>query len=413
MQKAKQRRHITNLQWFNRILKWSYGRWLRKVYQIEARGLETIQTLRPPYVIVANHVSTRDPFWISSLLPQPVYWVGSDSNMRSSIMRWLLKLVGTIPKAKVIPDIETVNDIVHVIRKQQGIVGLFPEGAQSWNGETLPLVPSTAKLLKLLKVPVLRVIIRGGYFALPRWTWKRRKGPVVLDFSLLFSPEELNKLPVDEIERALIAGLSHNDFTDPVVKDRAYRSSRLAEHLELSLYLCPNCETFGSLRSLKNQLFCNTCGALWRVDPFYRLHTISAPYRSFASIGQWDAWQYGTVVTTAERVLRESPNHPVISDAGVLLLQGHKANPLRRIRTGTLVLFPDRLELATLSGERLAFPLKSLEGITVLKRHLLEFYQGRNLYQVRFPFRYMSARKWTDMMLALQDTILRATGPQG
>ena len=76
-------------------------------------------------------------------------------------MRWLLKLVGTIPKAKVIPDIETVNDIVQVVRRQKGIIGLFPEGAQSWNGSTLPLVPSTAKLLKLLKVPVVQVLIRG------------------------------------------------------------------------------------------------------------------------------------------------------------------------------------------------------------------------------------------------------------
>ena len=402
MQKKKNRRPITNLRWFNHLLKWTYGRWLTKIYHIKTQGLEAVQTLRPPYVIVANHVSTRDPFWISTYIPQPVFWVGSDSNMRSYIMRWLLKLVGTIPKAKAIPDIETVNDIVQVIRRQKGIVGIFPEGAQNWNGETLPLVPSTAKLLKLLKVPVVRVIIGGGYFALPRWTWKRRKGPVILTFSVLFTPKQLKDYPVETISSRLDQALFHNEFDDPAIKNQPYKSSRRAEHLELSLYICANCDTFSSLRSHGNRLFCTACGASWLLDRFYGLKTLSAPYRSFPSISKWDAWQKKTVQTKAQRALRKFPNHPVISDPGVLLLQGHKANPLRRIRTGILVLFHNRLELATLFGERLQFPLHSLEGITVLKRHLLEFYQGRDLYQVRFPFRYMSARKWTDMMLELQ-----------
>lgn len=403
MQAPHRQRRIINLKWFNRLLKWTYGRWLRLVYRIETRGLDAVQALKPPYVIVANHVTTRDPFWISIFMPQPVFWVGSDSNMRTSIMRWLLKLVGTIPKAKVIPDIETVNNIVQVIRRQKGIVGLFPEGAQSWSGGSLPLVPSTAKLLKLLKVPVVRVIIGGGYFALPRWTWKRRKGPVVLTFSVLFTPEQLKALSVEELSQKLDEGLSHNDFTDPDVQNHAYDSARQAEHIELALYLCPNCDSLGSLRSRRTHLHCTACGASWRLDRYYALHTLSAPVRSFDSITAWDAWQTKRVAEIALKAKTEAPHHPVISDAGVLLLQGHKANPLRRIRTGTLVLFPDRLELATLSGERLVFPLHSLEGITVLKRHLLEFYQGRDLYQVRFPFRYMSARKWTDMMLALQE----------
>ncbi len=404
MEYAKSRRkNLTNLRWFNRLLKWTFGRWLKWVYRIEVRGLETLQTLRPPYVIVANHVSTRDPFWISVFIPAPVFWVGSDSNMRSTLMRWLLKLVGTIPKAKVIPDMETVNDIVQVVRRQKGIIGLFPEGAQSWNGSTLPLVPSTAKLLKLLKVPVVRVLIRGGYFALPRWTWRRRRGTVILDFSILFTPEQLATGPVETLSLALDQALSHDEFTDPALMGKPYRSLRRAEHVELSLYICPHCESIGSLRSRGSRLFCTACGALWKLDRFYRLRPQSALYRSITSIPEWDAWQDQILRATAARAASDTPNHPVVSDTGVMLLQGRKTNPLRRLRTGTLVLFPDRLELATISGERLVFPLQNLEGITVLKRQLLEFYWGRDLFQVRFPFRYMSARKWQDMMIAFQN----------
>ena len=70
-------------------------------------------------------------------------------------------------------------------------------------------------------------------------------------------------------------------------------------------------------------------------------------------------------------------------------------NPLRRLRSGTLILYPDRVELATFIGERLRFPVADIEGISVLKRSTLEFYIGKNLYQTRFAMSSASARKWS------------------
>ncbi|MFQ3547437.1 MAG: lysophospholipid acyltransferase family protein [Termitinemataceae bacterium] len=415
------KRNITNLRWFNRLLRWTFGRWLQSAYVLRAEGTELFKTLRPPYVLVANHVTTRDPFFLSIYIPQPVYWISSDSNMRTSVMRWLLRLVGTIPKSKVIPDIETVNEIVQVIRRQKGVVGLFPEGAQSWNGGPLPMFPSTGKLLKLLKVPVVGATISGGYFALPRWTWKRRHGQVRIKFQQLFSAADCETLSAEDLFTVMRTALSHDDFDDPDLAGIPYRSGKRAEHLELALYLCPDCESLGGLRSRGNHLYCTVCGSAWSVDAHYRICTRSTHNRTFASIPEWDAWQSRTLLALLQQQVEGDKNartgnegvetkdqseksfsRPVFSDPGALLLRGYRSKALRQIRTGTLVLYPDRLELATILGQRLVFPLNELDGITVLKRNLLEFYQGKNLYQVRFPFRYMSARKWADSMEALQ-----------
>jgi len=73
-------------------------------------------------------------------IPDPVYWVTGDGNMRSSVMRVLLGLVGSIPKSKSIPDLETINWIVEVIRKRKGVVGLFAEGQASWDGHTQTVI---------------------------------------------------------------------------------------------------------------------------------------------------------------------------------------------------------------------------------------------------------------------------------
>lgn len=83
-------------------------------------------------------------------------------------------------------------------------------------------------------------------------------------------------------------------------------------------------------------------------------------------------------------------------------------NPLRRLRSGTLILYPDRLELATFLGERLRFPVADIEGIGVLKRSTLEFYVGKNLYQTRFALSSASARKWS---AAVEILARRSTKP--
>jgi 1-acyl-sn-glycerol-3-phosphate acyltransferase len=407
----------TNSRAFNRLLKWSYGVWLRWAYGLESREGAFLKALKPPFIVVANHVTTRDAFILGILLPEPVYWITSDGNMRSRLMRFFLRRVGSIPKSKAIPDIETVKLIVEVIRKRKGVVGIFPEGQQSWDGHSLPLMSGTAKLLKMLKVPVVSAIIEGGYLSLPRWAWIHRRGKVRVEWKLLFSPEELTSLPLEAIDGRLKAGLEHDEYEFQAREMLPFHGPRRAEHLELGLFMCPVCESVGSMRSSGVRLHCSACGSAWRLDRYGYLHVLgearrarrlktagatglagAAPReneRRFSTIRDWDLWQREEF---ASLLAEARDDRPFLSDSGALLFRGRRMNPLHRIRSGTLVLYPDRLELATLLGERLSFPIATIAGAGVLKRNTLEFYSGRDLYQVRFPLRSISARKWAIAM---------------
>jgi 1-acyl-sn-glycerol-3-phosphate acyltransferase len=400
---AEKRHYIPrNSRTFNRLLKLSYGTWLRLVYRVENRGLELFEGLKPPYVIVSNHVTTRDPFFIGSICPEPIYWVTSDGNMRTNFMRFFLGLVGSIPKSKAIPDLQTINWIVEVIRKRRGVVGLFPEGQASWDGRTLPLFPSTARLIKLLKVPVVAVRLEGAYLALPRWTWGRRRGRVLAHWSLMLDAEEAKRLSAEETYERLKTALAHDEYAVQKRERVAFVGRGRAEHVELALFACPECETMGRLKSRGNKLSCGTCGASFSLDRFGNFHMSDGKKARFTTIPEWDDWQRKFLVEAVETAMSH-PRRPFLSDGGAVLYRGHKMNPLRRIRTGTLLLYPDRLELATLSGERLRFPVASLDGIGVLKRNLLEFYDGKNLFQVRFALRSISARKWADALLLCKE----------
>ena len=393
-----------NYRWFNKLVRITYGIWLRAFFRIETRGLDAARALLPPFVVVSNHVTILDPFILSILLREPVYWITSDGNMRTRLMRSLLRLVGSIPKSKAIPDIETVNWTVDVIRKRGGVVGIFPEGEQSWDGTTLPLVPSTAKLLKLLKVPVLAAVIKGGYSSLPRWTKARRRGRIEVEFKVVFDPSELKAGKVDEIGRRLEAALHHDEVAWQEKARVPFVALRRAEHVELGLFMCPRCEAVGSLKSSRSRINCVSCGMALKMDPFGRFRSRIDGPPVFSNIRDWNRWQAGAF---RSRILRDSgtrPSGPLFSDAGAMLLRGRKMNPLRMLRTGTLILYPDRLELATLLGERLRFPIVGVEGVSVLKMDILEFYVGKDLYQTRFPLRPTSARKWQTAISILAGT---------
>jgi 1-acyl-sn-glycerol-3-phosphate acyltransferase len=397
---------------FNRLLKWTYGAWLRRTYRIEEKGLGIFEAIKAPYVIVGNHVSTRDVLFVSSLAPDPVYWVGTDAHLRTRVKRFILGLVGTIPKSKAIPDIATINIIVKVIRKRGGVVGLYPEGEQTWDGRTLPLYHSTAKLLKLLKVPVVNAMIRGANASLPRWAWNRRPGRVEVEFTRLFSPAELKTLGVDEIEGALAAALRHDELDWIDERGFSYRSSRRAEHLELALFMCPRCSTVGRMRSRGSLLVCDGCGAGQRLDGRYRFRPVAGLEPRFPDPRAWYAWQAGAFGELLAAARVSGGAEPIFSDEGARLKRGHRMNPLRLLSRGRLLLYADRLELAAESGARLLFHLADLSGVGVLTRQILEFYVGRHLYQIDFSERHVSARKWQMAVEALEPSAKAAAAAE-
>ncbi len=398
-----------NPRWFNLLLALVYGKYLRTMYRIRLVNSEVLKTLRPPYVIVPNHSCMVDPFMVGSNVPVPVHWIASDGNMRTRIMRALLRLVGTIPKSKHIPDLQTINGIVEVVRKRKGVVGIFPEGTASFDGHTQALVPATGKLLKLLKVPVVTPVLKGAFYSLPRWSWMRRRGALEIEFKVALTAEDLKRMTPEEILARLEDSLEHDEALWMESRKIPFSGRRhRAEHLETVLFQCPSCGEVGRMRSSEDLFRCEGCGQASRLDRYYRFRPSDGRPPRFSTIREWSLWQEDAFRTYLRERAGGENGKPIFSDPGVLVLKGWRLSPLRRIHLGTLSMYRDRIELAPLAGAPLAFPLSELEGEGVLKRNLLEFYRGRSVYQIRFPTRRSSARQW---MMAI--SILRVPDLSG
>jgi len=73
---------------------------------------------------------------------------------------------------KIVSDFETVKTI---IRLKERVIGIFPEGARTWDGCPLPIIKSTSKLIKLLKIPVVTVIVKRRLFIFALMGKKNKK----------------------------------------------------------------------------------------------------------------------------------------------------------------------------------------------------------------------------------------------
>ena len=404
------RYHPTNSKLFTWLVRHSYCVWLKSAYNARAIGLDLFKTLKPPFILVGNHSTLLDPFLTNTFIPHPIHWVASDGNMRSPLMRFLLiKLVGSIPKSKAIPDIETVNWIVDIIRKQKGVVGFYPEGQTTWNGLSMPVFGSTAKLIKLLKAPVVCALSRGAYMTKPRWAYRVRRSEMEIEFSTLFTPKEIKELSVGEIDRKLNAAIAHDDTAWARARGIAFPHKNRAECLELALYACPSCGRLHSLASEGALIACGSCGfaaeygldGSFRVarkgdreNPEYAAQKDGKPSEFFPSLREWDLWQEAWLEKLLRTEYAADPGLAIFSDKDVRLLKGKRMDTMKSLGSGSLALNSKALVFSPKLGGDIAFKLEDIEAPGVLKWNFLEFYVGKTVYRVTFASKSSSGRKY-------------------
>jgi 1-acyl-sn-glycerol-3-phosphate acyltransferase/DNA-directed RNA polymerase subunit RPC12/RpoP len=219
-----------------------------------------IKGIRPPYFVLAGHTSWLDFVTVSiALFPRRMNYLAAYNFFRNPVLKFLLGLMGVIPKYQFTNDSQAILKTKNVILNN-GIVAILPHGCISNEGRPGGFAaPSTAKLLKMFKIPVVVVEINGGYLTRPRWTKRSRRGRIDATVKKLFSGEELNALSTDDIYHRVINAIYFDDYKWQRKQLVTYRGTRLAEGSELVLYKCPKCKTEFSLRSKGNRLFCLVC----------------------------------------------------------------------------------------------------------------------------------------------------------
>lgn len=414
-------------------------------------------SVKPPYLLIGNHTCNWDAFLMSFAVKAPIHFVASDEYFRTPLLRFLLHLVGGIPKTKNTSDLQPIRTMI-ALKKVGAILGIYPEGNRNWDGVTGPLFESTAKLVKLFRIPVIAVVTTGGSLSDPRWARHPRTGRMHLDFHLLFTPEDCKTLSEAEIHVKMVEALAHDDH--PASEARAaankepfrFHGKRLAERLELFLFQCASCKQVNTLATHEDILHCTACGLTVRYGEDGRLHpdnpfsststntpdsettsasagTLSAAsFKNplftapvpFALTRDWNRWQCANLQSAIQNHLPFPALSPVERDPILLgnddahLQTGGKLGDLVHVGTGTLHLHPDRLIFYGTDAPEsiLTFPLDGITGLNIQYNNRVEFYHQDVLYRFSFPIQIVSVWKWHQALLYACEA-QHTTAPKG
>ena len=274
---------------------------------------EGVRGLKPPYLLLCNHNAFLD-FKVATMAIFPHranYVVAIDGYIGRE---WLLRNVGAVCKRKFTSDLGLVRQLQQVIRNGD-VAMIYPEARYSLCGTTAVLPASLGKLCRLLRVPVVTLMCHGHHVNSPFWNLaSRHVSPTEAELRLLFTPEQLKELPIDEINRRLVEAFQYDDFAWQ--KERGIRTpyKKRAEGLHKVLYQCPACGKEFHMNSRGARLFCASCGKSWTMTELGELQADSGR-TEFSHIPDWYEWERSNVRREVEEGTYSSGPLPVTVDS--------------------------------------------------------------------------------------------------
>ncbi|MDD4057071.1 MAG: hypothetical protein PHF85_05435 [Bacilli bacterium] len=255
----------------------------RKVIKI---GMEKI---KPPYVLLCNHNAFLDfKVTTKAIFPHSAnYVVAIDGFIHREK---LLRSVGCISKRKFTNDILLVRHILYTLNTLKQIVALYPEARYSLIGTSSILPDSLGKMLKLVKVPVVVLNMKGHYLDSPFWNLKHRNNRTEATMTKILDVEDLKKLSIDEINDRIQKAFVYDEYQWQKDHNIRITYQQRAEGIHKILYKCPSCLIEHEMDSKDNTIFCKQCGKKYEMDEFGVLRA-TAGKTEFSHIPDWYDWE--------------------------------------------------------------------------------------------------------------------------
>ena len=327
-----------------------------------------------PYLILLNHQTTFDQFFVGMSFRGPVYYLATEDIFSlgwiSSVLRWL---VAPIPIKKQTMDLKAVKTCLRVA-EEGGTIAIAPEGNRTYSGKTEYMNPAIASLARKLQLPIALYRIEGGYGVQPRWSDVVRKGRMHAYVSRVIRPEEYATLTNDELFSAIERGL----FVDEAVADGSFRSQKRAEYLERAIYVCPFCG-LSEFESHGHLLSCKSCGRTVEYGEDKRLSGVGFPF-PFSFVSEWYDHQKEVINRLDVMQHCETPLYRERVSLDEVVLYKRK-QPLRR--EAVLSLYGDRLAVDEGGKNPLIFPYSEISAMSVLGRNKLNLYHEKRVYQIK------------------------------
>lgn len=233
---------------------------------------KNMKGVKPPYLVLSTHQGFSD-YYIAPLVlfPHRANYV-SDMEGFAGFGKWLYRNGGCIGKRRYVPDVAVMKNIKYSLFEHKQIVVIYPESRHCNVGTTSQIPDNMGRLAKHLGVPLVILSAHGSYLANPFWDEEHtRKTKMEATLELVYSAEELKRLPAEVIQRTVEEKLSYDEYRWQSTQKIVIKDQKRAEGLHKPLYQCLECCEQGCMASKGSILYCTECGSRWKMDEYGRL----------------------------------------------------------------------------------------------------------------------------------------------
>ena len=315
--------------------------------------------------------------------------------------RWfgnLLRHFGCFPKSMFASDLESAKNCLRVL-KSGGVLAMMPEARLSTVGRFEDIQGETFGFLKKASVPIYTIKMSGDYLCSPKWGNGMRRGSYVeAELDILFTPEQLANLSVEQVRDGVIERLYYDELewlkSHPEIK---YRTRKLACGLENILTTCPICGEKFTLTTKNRDIFCEKCGKIATLDDRYAL----CGRAQFDSFVKWYDWQFEALKTQIE----ENPDFALEGEVVLKMASLDGKRSLREVGVGRCTLNAEGLRyVGTADGEEkeIFFPIDQIYRLLFGSGENFEIYVGKDIYYF-VPSEKRSCVEWYMASIILVD----------
>jgi hypothetical protein len=245
---------------------------------------------KEPCLVFANHSSFIDAKIMFKIFKNRSFNIVSAKDSFIG-KRWLMRRLGCFPTHKFVNDVQLVKDIQYCLTKLKSSVIIFPEAGYSFDGTKTVLPESLGKMVKLMKVPVLSINIKGAYSRDPLYNnLQVRKVKVSADVKLLMAKEDISKYTYNEINDLIINEFSFDAFKWQYENNIKINEKFRADHINRILYKCPYCLTEGKMIGKGVEVYCEHCGKTHVLNELGQLEGVGFDSK-FSHIPDWCKWE--------------------------------------------------------------------------------------------------------------------------
>jgi 1-acyl-sn-glycerol-3-phosphate acyltransferase len=215
---------------------------------------------KKPFLVVSPHMSKLDVgFVLLGLKPARINVVTGRDLFSWGVLKPFREMFSAIPMSQFALDLASIRILNQAVKDGLSIY-LCPEGKITLDGTQMHyLPPATAKLVKMIGLPVLLAVNNGAYSALPKWGGIKH-GKVTQQVSVMITEEEIKTLKPTEIYERLKAGFVTDQNEYQIQNQVVFKNKKPAKGLHHVLFKCPKCGEEYENYSTETELICASCG---------------------------------------------------------------------------------------------------------------------------------------------------------